>query len=82
MPKAHVVMKTYHTGTSYPEAIFTSKKKAQAYIDEYALMDENAGWTVTKEMENFGAKKVLLTTVSRGDTINTLRFYVHSDEVK
>jgi uncharacterized protein VirK/YbjX len=82
MPKSHVVIKTYHTGTAYPEAVFSSKKKAQAYIDEYAAMDEKAGWAVTKQMESYGASKVLLTTISNDIPMSTICFHVSSHEVQ
>lgn len=82
--KVHAVLKTYSTGTAYIEEIYSSKKKAQEWIDDYAEMDAACGWGVTKEVTGYGSDNVLLTTIKApsGNPESTIRFHVVSKDVK
>lgn len=83
--KCYVILREYHNNVSIVEEVYSSKKKAQAHIDNIKYWCDKDGWSVTKNYRHMdGGKKVECIEIHSptGRKESTERYYIIVKEIK
>lgn len=83
--KCYVILREYYNNVSIVEEVYSSKKKAQAHIDNIKYWCDKDGWSVTKNYRHMdGGKKVECIEIQSptGRKESTERYYIIVKEIK
>ena len=78
----YLLKRVYSNGASIIDCVFSSKKKANDYLDRYLESVEKDGWTVVNFVDlnhhNWSGYKI---TPPSGNAVNAECFFIQQEEV-
>ncbi len=77
--KAHMVVKVYSTGTSAIADVFSSKKKAQAYVGKVVGSAKLDGWEVSEHHDYCYGHTVRIIP---SNPVHAEMYYIESREIR
>ena len=80
----YVILREYYNNVSIVDAVYSSKKKAQAHIDNIKYWCDKDGWSVTKNYRHMDGGKVECIEIQSptGRKESTERYYIIKKEIK
>ncbi len=86
MKFCYVVLKEYINNVSIVEEVYSSKKKAQAHIDNIKYWCDKDGWSVTNKSRYMSSHDGYVPCIEiqapSGNTQSTERYYIIVKEIK
>lgn len=82
-PRKYVypVIRTYSTGTSYVEIVFSSSKKASDHIERILQEEEKHGWSISRGWSHTHRDFYPIHRMEKGDPRNAEMYHFEKHEV-
>lgn len=84
--KVYVILREYYNNVAIVDATYSSKKKAQAHIDNIKYWCDKDGWSVVKKARYMstmeGEVECIEIAPPSGNTVSVERYYIIQQEVK